>query len=140
MAALLSSMCISTVFASSNDITINSFIVSPFNYTPLSYQAKEDISPLYLYITNMTNNRVNYVNVRALATGNINLTLNGDCKYVDHVVCARDCQYSVRSNIRDNSYTLGTLAFNSLNYINNQTISGVWSVDSVNHYTYAYEH
>lgn len=123
---------------STEDTEISSFKISPNSYKQLSYRKKEDGSPVYLWYKEATNNRYNYVYVRAYGTSSHNLTLDGNTKSVDHVTCYLGNQYSIRSNIYESGYTSASLGFKSLNYVQTQTIGGWWSPDSAGRYTYAY--
>lgn len=123
---------------SSSDTEFKSFSISPSNYNKLGYRSKENSTPVYLWYKSATNNRYEYVFVRAYGTGGTNLTLNGSAKSVDHVTCSMGHQYAIRSNIYELGYGMATLGFKSANYIESQKISGYWSPDSVGTYPYAY--
>ena len=64
-----------------------------------------------------------------------NLTLS-DGEFVKRVTCQRGTQYSVRSYIYESGYRYARLGL-STNWLEGDTISGVWSPDSAGTYTIA---
>lgn len=64
-----------------------------------------------------------------------NLTLDNG-KHVKRVTCTKGIQYSVRSYIYESGYRYARLGL-STNWLEGDTISGVWSPDSTGTYTVA---
>jgi len=139
----LSSACVmafgSVAYAKNNtDVEFKNFTVSASSYNnKLGYRVKEDSSPIFLYIKQATNNRNSYVYTKAYGPNDVNRTCDANGKTCECVKTNVGTKYSVRTAIYEKGGRKGTLAFKSANYLESQTISGYWSVDSSRVFTYA---
>lgn len=137
VACSISILSVGAQTRSSEDDPISAFTISPTNYNKVPARAKENSTPIYLWYKSATNNRYEYVYVRAYAGGTTHYTLNAKAVSTDHVTCTLGNKYLIRTNIYESKKDVATLGFKGTNIIENQTISGMWSPDSVGTYQYA---
>jgi len=135
---LISATIVPISAANTSDSKITKFDLSYFYYREVSARSKTNTTPLYFYYTI---GKHNSVQVQALGsttadTGTTdNLTLDNG-KHVKRVTCTKGIQYSVRSYIYESGYRYARLGL-STNWLEGDTISGVWSPDSTGTYTVA---
>ena len=135
---------IATASASNyTDREIVSFHIPYYRYsTPLDPRDKEDSSPVYLYITDLSYSNYNIL-VQALGctskTGSYsfeNLTVSNGAM-AQYVACREGVQYSIHSDIYEEGYAYASLRFQDRGESSGNTITGLWSPDSIGTYTSA---
>lgn len=123
----------------SGDRYFTDFTISPRDYAmpTVAYGSKDDSTSVYVYLTDATDYRYNYVKVRTYGPGKINLTCDSSGERQDHVSCYIGQEHEVYNTIWESGYRAANIGLCSANYINTQTVSGRWSPDTVGHFPVA---
>lgn len=137
--AIIAILSVLTVSAFANNHTDEGFAfwIYPPSLSLLGSRAKTDTTPVYLYITSSTSDKVwvSTVGCTESLDNFVNLTcVNGAIK--NHVTCYVGTKYSVHSFIYEYGYSYASLEFESADD-SIVYLAGVWSPDSVGTYTYA---
>lgn len=142
IAAILSVTTI-TAFAAENnnhediDIWPIPLSINWFTYARGTAGQKKDTSPVYLHVEDGNRAAVKVSARGCDSDGNngVNWTYSNG-KVVDFVTCTIGEQYLIQSLISEKGYSYAVLWFKSTNVLGD-SISGVWSPDSVGSYQYA---
>ena len=122
--------------ASHIDTSFENFDVSFFGYSELTPRDKENNTTTYLYYTTGTRTTVK---VRVIGCSDnledTNVTYSNG-QPADYVTCAKGVKYSIHNRVYEDGFTQAKLGFKSPNLFGD-TITGVWSPDSLYTYTSA---
>lgn len=133
---IMSYFVMSASAANTTDSDFSTTVYSTY-WSGIPARAKEDASPIFLYIDTISNGGTH---VQVAANGNKTGT-GGFTNYtyangvpVNSVICRKLIQYSVHNTINENECTYALLSFRLFHELATCTVSGTWSPDSTGTY------